>query len=490
MFGGSPQRDGWAKDESTLTPENVKNLKLDWKLKLNNTPRELTSLSVPVVMDQVITNHGFREIVIVAGSSDTLTAIDAESGKELWTKQFTASEQPKNKPHWLCPNALNATPLISRSKNGTVYTVSADGKLHALSIVNGEDRFPPKQFVPPFSKPWSLNSADDVLYTTVSQGCNGAKSGVYAMDLHDPQMSVSFFQSSTAGAGLWGRGGPAIGSNGKIFGETGDGPYDTKAGKWADSFLALSPKDLKLVDYYTPKDRVWITRKDLDLGNSTPVVFPVGQKEFLVGGGKEGSLFLLDTSSLGGPTHDLPAYRTSLVTNEDVDFAGRGFWGGFASWKDASGARWIFAPAWGPKHTKAAAFPITNGDAPNGSIMAFKVEEQPSGNPKLVPAWISRDLNVPEPPVIANGIVFAISSGEDVRQAKPDGTLYTSKDRAEGAVGNATLYAFDAATGKELFSSGKIMSSFTHFGGIGIANGRVLVTTYDSTVYAFGLGNQ
>ncbi|MBC7928038.1 MAG: PQQ-binding-like beta-propeller repeat protein, partial [Bryobacteraceae bacterium] len=55
-------------------------------------------------------------------------------------------------------------------------------------------------------------------------------------------------------------------------------------------------------------------------------------------------------------------------------------------------------------------------------------------------------------------------------------------------IGNATLYAFDAENGKELFSSGKTISSFTHFSGLAISEGRVYVTTFDNTIYAFGLG--
>lgn len=63
--------------------------------------------------------------------------------------------------------------------------------------------------------------------------------------------------------------------------------------------------------------------------------------------------------------------------------------------------------------------------------------------------------------------------------------LYTSKERVEKAVGNATLYAFDAETGKELYSSGKIIASFTRFGASPFANGHVYVSTYDNTVYSF-----
>jgi hypothetical protein len=44
--------------------------------------------------------------------------------------------------------------------------------------------------------------------------------------------------------------------------------------------------------------------------------------------------------------------------------------------------------------------------------------------------------------------------------------------------------------GKELFSSGDTIASFTHFGGIALSNGRVFVSTYDGFVSVFGLKNE
>ena len=116
--------------------------------------------------------------------------------------------------------------------------------------------------------------------------------------------------------------------------------------------------------------------------------------------------------------------------------------------------------------------------------MAFKVEEN-NGSPVLTPAWRTHDMAVPEPPVVANGVVFAISSGEFTRQIKEDGSLYTAKEREQKSTGNATLYAFDAQTGEELFSSGKTMQSFTHMGGLAVSNGRIFATTHDNVLYAF-----
>ena len=488
-FAGDPQRTGWAKREETLTPANVSKLHLEWSLKLDNTPLELNSLTTPVIVENVITPTGFKDLVIVAGSSNTAFAIDADTGKLLWQRKFQITGKSHQESGWLCPNALNATPVIDKSSR-SVYIATADGRLYTLNYVNGEDQKPPIEFVPPFAKDWSLNLFKGVLYTTTSQGCNGVRSAVYAMNLKDPARKISKYVASvTGGAGIWGRAGGAISATtGWIYVETGDGPYDASAQKFSDSFLAVSA-DGKLMDYYTPANRAWITKKDLDMGNMTPVVFPFEQWELVAGGGKEGVLFLLDAKSLGGADHRTPLYRSSPLANDDVDFAGRGFWGALSTWRDPKGTTWLYAPAWGPPSQAAPKFPITNGDTHGGSIMAFRLSVK-DGKPVLQPAWISRDFSVPEPVIITNGIVFALSNGENVRQVDSGGRLYTSAERASTPTGNATLYALDSETGKELFSSGQTIPGFTHFSGLAISSGRVYVVTHDATVYAFGLGGQ
>ena len=486
-FGGNPQRTGWAQGEKDIDTNNAKDLTLLWKASLENEPRELASLTAPVAAEWVVTQSGMKEVVIVGGASDNLFALDAESGKILWKKTFSAEGKPKQTPSWLCPSSLNATPLIGKTGlDQRVYTISSDGKLHVLDIHNGEDKIPPTQFVPPFSKNWSLGLYQNVLYTTTSQGCNGAKSGVYAMDLSKPGRKVTFFQASPAGAGIWGRAGAVITPSGMVYAQTGDGIYDDKAGKLPDTVLQLSTADLNLVDFYTPSNHTYLTRKDLDAGSMSATYFTFKQWELLASAGKEGVIALLDAKAIGGGNHKTPLYRSPLWVNQEADFSGKGFWGAFATWEDEAGNRWLSAPALGAASDKAPAFAHTNGPAPNGSIMAFKVAEK-DGKPVLTPEWISRDMNLPDPPIVANGVVYAVSTGEFARQWKPDGGLFNSKERIALHTGNAILYAFDAATGKELFSSGTTMPGWTHFSGLAISGGRIFVTTFDSTVYAFGL---
>ena len=493
MFGGNPQRDGWARDETILTRDNAKSIKLLWKVHINNQLKEMNALTAPIVAENVLTAQGHRDIVVVAGASDTLDAINIDSGKIIWHKQFGVEGTPKQKSRWLCPNALNATPIIQfggiSPRDRTVLAISSDGKLHAMNIVNGEDRMAPIAFVPEFSKNWSLNLVNGVLYTATSQGCNGAKSGVYAMDMKDPKHPVTFFQSDTSGGGIWGRAGVVAGPDGTIYAETGDGPFDPANGKYGDAFLALSAGDLKLRDYYTPSNWAWLNRKDLDLGCLSPAFFHYKNWDLIAGGGKEGRLVLLDVKSLGGPTHAAPLFRSPVYSNEDLYSAGRGFWGALTTWEDANGTRWLYAPGWGPLHSQAPAFPVQNGPVPEGAVMAFKVEEK-EGKPVLTPAWTSRDMNVPEPAIVANGVVYVVSSGENTLQADSEGRLMDSGQRIKTSPGHAILYALHSETGKELYNSGDTMPAIAHFSGIAVSNGRVFVTTLDSNVYSFGVDEQ
>ncbi|MEO8373521.1 MAG: PQQ-binding-like beta-propeller repeat protein, partial [Candidatus Solibacter sp.] len=51
----------------------------------------------------------------------------------------------------------------------------------------------------------------------------------------------------------------------------------------------------------------------------------------------------------------------------------------------------------------------------------------------------------------------------------------------------AVLYALDAQTGKELWSSGDQIASWNHWSGLSVANGKVYINTFDNTLYCFGI---
>ena len=113
--------------------------------------------------------------------------------------------------------------------------------------------------------------------------------------------------------------------------------------------------------------------------------------------------------------------------------------------------------------------------------------EEVNGNTELVPAWVSRDMNQGEPPVVANGVVYAYGSGENTDQAYPDVGLSDVASRRIPNSTHAVLYALDAQTGKELWSSGDDIKSWLHNGELSIANGRVYIGTFDGMLYCYGI---
>lgn len=98
--------------------------------------------------------------------------------------------------------------------------------------------------------------------------------------------------------GIWQSGnGPASDSAGNIYLMTGNGDYDPSQSQYGDTFLKLSP-DLSKVEYFTPADVVKLNLFDIDLGSAGPMLLP--DNPWIVGGGKEGKLYLVDTGNPGG----------------------------------------------------------------------------------------------------------------------------------------------------------------------------------------------
>ena len=487
--GGNPQRTNWQKDETILTKANVGRLKILWKIKLDNAPRQMHSLFPPLIIDQVATRNGKRQIALEAGVSDNLYAIDVEEGEIIWKKHFdypppARSGRPTDP---LCPGGQTATPVIGppdASGVRTVYALAGDGALHSLNLATGKEIAPPIPFGYPNAKAYALNLWNNVIFTTTSQGCAGNPNQMWAIDLTDPQKKVMIFNPRSGG--LWGRTGAAIDSSGVAWAPTGDGLYDLQTQRYGNGLIGarVEGNELKLKDWYIPSNWAWMSKRDLDM-QVTPAIFNYKGHELMVTGSKECRVYLLDTKSAGSDNHQTPLYRTPLLCNEEVNFASAGIWGSMASWEDSNGTRWVLTPFWGPVHPDFKP-PVSYGRVKHGAIVAFRLEEK-SGKLQLVPAWISRDMDQAEPPVIANGVVFAYGSGENTTQAYADRGLNDSSPLRIKASAHATLYALDAATGRELYSSGGQIESFAHFTGLSVANGRVYLGTYDSVLYCFGL---
>src|ERR1700694_402368 len=103
---------------------------------------------------------------------------------------------------------------------------------------------------------------------------------------------------------------------------------------------------------------------------------------------------------------------------------------------------------------------------PGSTIQAFKLEDV-EGKPAFTLAWTAKDLVRPVPPVIASGVVFALSSG----------------DKGSAAV----VHALDALTGAPIWSSKNEVTAPGNLTPLTVANGRVYFATADSTMWVFGM---
>lgn len=144
------------------------------------------------------------------------------------------------------------------------------------------------------------------------------------------------------GAGIWMSGGaPAVDSNGNIYVTTGNGLFDVTNASgphndYGDSFLQLTAA-LNVTSWFTPSDQAADDENDDDLGaGGAALVINLSSgplRHLLVGGGKDGGLYLLNGDSMGGlgdgnalQTFNVgyPIYATSAFWNNTLYLAPAG----------------------------------------------------------------------------------------------------------------------------------------------------------------------
>lgn len=518
-WGYDQERTGWNRAETTLSPKNVGKLKQVWSTQLAVPVDKfvLSTMTAPVVVSGVATPSGPADILFILGANDTLFALDANSGKQIWSKSFP-NPHKSTAPirDWLCPKTVNSTPTIDKAR-GIVFFLTGDGLLRGLNLADGAERLTPAPMTAPFARAWSLNLIDNVIYSPSGRACgeitdkssieySAAMSGLRragtgplldasalnaadVSDLSHPLVS-HFFTSGARPAAPWGRGGVARAPGGVIL-ETSNGRYDPAGGDFSESILKLAPRAARLMDSYTPT--TWMDNLMHDMsGSASPVVFNFGGKTLAAVSQKESVLRILDANALGGANHQTPLFESPKLGNDQKTGTdpGRGVWGAIAT-AEVNGKRYLYLPMSGNPSKDAPVFPVNNGPIPNGTIMAFQVVSD-AGKISAVPAWTGNDMVMPDPPVVANGVVYALSTGGQPMQngAKPGDPRMpydVSAVLRSTPVRNMTLYAYDAQSGKQLWNSGKTLTDWVHFSEPVVALGKIFVVTHDAHVVAFGL---
>jgi hypothetical protein len=109
--------------------------------------------------------------------------------------------------------------------------------------------------------------------------------------------------SSAGGASIWQAGqAPAVDEDGNIYVMTGNGQFAPELEDYGSSVLKLNvdPANatVTVAGYFTPANWQHLNYWDVDLGSAGALVLP--RTGLLIGGGKEGRIYALDTWNLGG----------------------------------------------------------------------------------------------------------------------------------------------------------------------------------------------
>jgi len=255
--------------------------------------------------------------------------------------------------------------------------------------------------------------------------------------------------------GIWmGGGAPAVDASGNLYFITGNGTFDantTGGSNYGDSVVKLSTTSgLSVADYFTPHDQATLDTNDTDFGSGAATILvdqPSGPVTHLViGGGKQGNLFLLNRDNLG---------KFSGSTNNVVQTinAGNGIFATPVFWQNnlyvaPIGAlkQYVFSPATGK----------FNGAPSSQTAAAF-------GFPGATPSLSANGT--------ASGIVWAADSSQYCTTQSP-------------GCGPAVLHAYDATNlGHELWNSSQAAGNRDQAGRAvkftvpTIANGKVYLGT-------------
>jgi len=376
MFHADPQRTGWNPNETVLSPAAITGGSFGelWVSEDLDTfmGRPAHLYASPLYLNSVILTTGDQydqmqfSVVVAASSNAWVYAISAgdpngivQNGSILWRQSLGTPGCCYDGPS--IPTGIMGTPAIDLNTTPpTIYVVSdvTDGgrswRVFALDLGNGNilsgwplginddtvgSGAPPGilqngparfQNTQQMDQRGGLNFSPDGSVLYVSFGSYGDNAAGFLVAIDTGKISgtpaiLSAFASapvtgSTAAAGMWASGGPAVDANGNVYVTTGNGsaaPQDPPLpGFWSMSVLVFAPVGppdftLQLTGTYSPWNHCQMDRYDADLGGGGNTVLDLDPSttatpHLLAVGGKQGMGYLLDRDHMPGQLDKMP----------------------------------------------------------------------------------------------------------------------------------------------------------------------------------------
>lgn len=365
-------------------------------------------------------------LVLVATEDDDLYALDASTGAVEWkvnVGQPATTASVQGAPGLsgcgdIFPLGITGTPVIDPA-TGVLYlaaevqkpgTTTWQGIEHVMVAVQLSDHkvLWERQIDPPHAGDGSgdtyivaaeqqrpaLSLSDGRVYAEfggLSGDCSAyhgdvvslATSGKGALDVYETP--------SAREDAIWATSGAAVNSAGDLFVATGNGSDTDVKFEMDDAVIELSP-GLKVLSYYAPADWKALNTHDLDLGSDGPtllgdgLLFESGKAGFDSAGERTSWGYLLRPGHLGGVGH--PAYRGTVCPDAGFVF----------------GSNATLTEPIGGKETTVVFVPC-----PTGTV-ALAVTA--GAHPSFRTLWSATD-GANGPPIVAGGLVWALSTGAD-----------------------------------------------------------------------------
>jgi outer membrane protein assembly factor BamB len=369
--------------------------------------------------------------IYVVTEADVVEALDAETGLVDWqvtvgtpVQAATVHAAPGVGPGCgtVFPLGITGTPVIDTAKNtlylaeetqrrGTSGWQGVEHRLVAVGLTHGRvlwsRRIDPAGYgdgrhgtylVPAEQQRAALTLANGRVYTEfggLSGDCGTYHGFVVGVPTRGSGTMVVYRTPSPTEDAIWAPSGAAVDAAGDLFVATGNGSTRDPTFKMDNAVIELSPT-LHVVSYFAPSDWSLRNGQDLDLGSAGPLLLPGGRLLFQAGkpgyaspqgGTRESFGYLLEVGRLGGLGR--PLFRGFVCPGSESVFGANA-----AGTFTVNGHRTVLVFAACSGGTVALA--VTTGRRP-----AFRR------------IWVASAGDPNGPPIIAGGLVWAVSTGAD-----------------------------------------------------------------------------